>query len=272
MPNILFQRRLNQGGGNNYNILVQNWLNELNALGYTLPSADYLNKLNNYVNSDISNLTLMDRFFIQATETVDQSKVSLVNPTSNKITHPVAPTFTALRGVQGNGTTQYVNLNFNLSTDAINYTLNSNCFGAYSRTELNPATFNTIMGSYQNLPPVRQSIMIPRTVGVGYLSNNSLGQVAHPAVGSSLGLLSSRRIAAGNSQYWLRGTLSSNTVNASTAIPNISAYGLCFNNNGSPALYDTRQVSLFYYGSGNVNIPNLYTNFQAFMTALGTQV
>ena len=272
MPNILFQRRLNQGGGNNYNILVQNWINELNALAYTLPSADYLNKLNNYCNADYTNLLLMDRFFIQATETVDQSKVSLVNPTSNKITHPVAPTFTALRGVQGNGTTQYVNLNFNLSTDAVNYTLNSNCFGAYSRTELNPATFNCIMGSYQNVPPVRQSIIIPRTVGVGYLSNNSLAQATHPAIASSLALLSSRRIAAGNSQYWLRGTLSSNIVNASTALPNLNAFGLCFNNNGSPALYDTRQVSLFYYGSGNVNILNLYNNFQAFMTSLGTQV
>ena len=271
MPNIIFNRRLNQSKST-YSVIVENWLNELRVLGYTLPSTDYLNKLNNYVNSDISNLTLMDRFFIQATETVDQAKVSLINPTANKITHPVAPTFTALQGIQGNGTTQYVNLNFNLFTDAVNYTLNSNCFGAYSRTELNPATFNCIMGSYKNDPPVRQSIMIPRTVGAAYVSNDSLGQATHPAVASSLALLSSRRTGSANSEFWLRGTLSSSQVNASTSLPNISAFGLCFNNNGTPALFDTRQSSLFYYGNGNISILSLYTNFQAFMTALGTQV
>ena len=271
MPNLIFNRRLNQSKST-YSVIVENWLNELRVLGYTLPSESYIIKLNNYVNSDISNLTLMDRFFIQATETIDQAKVSLINPTANKITYPVAPTFTALQGIQGNGTTQYANLNFNLSTDTVNYTLNSNCFGAYSRTELNPATFNCIMGSYKNDPPVRQSIMIPRTVGIGYISNNSLGQATHPAVASSLALLSSRRTGAANSEFWLRGTLLSSQANASTSLPNISSFGLCFNNNGTPALFDTRQSSLFYYGNGNVSILSLYTNFQAFMTDLGTQV
>ena len=58
MPNLIFNRRLNQSKSS-YNVIVENWLNELRVLGYTLPSEAYIIKLNNYVNSDISNLTLM---------------------------------------------------------------------------------------------------------------------------------------------------------------------------------------------------------------------
>jgi len=52
--------------------------------------------------------------------------ISMVRPSINAFSFPVAPTYT-LSGFEGNASSQYGNSNFNATTDAINYTINSAC-------------------------------------------------------------------------------------------------------------------------------------------------
>src|ERR1700739_558485 len=106
----------------------------------TQPSAKWTNALNTLIRQMIidGHWQLFDGLWIFATPTGCQTnaKINIVNPTSTLITEVNSPTWTANQGYNGNGTSSYLNLNYNPSSGT-NFTSNSNSFGTYSRININ---------------------------------------------------------------------------------------------------------------------------------------
>ena len=86
------------------------------------------------------NYTKIDAMWLPAAETQTIANRNLKNPATFTLTAVNAPTWTQYQGYTGNGTTQYLNTNFNVSTNGVAYTQNSNSFGFYSRTNIAQAS------------------------------------------------------------------------------------------------------------------------------------
>ena len=76
---------------------------------------------------------LLDRIFVLAAENTQSALTSLKAPTSTAAT-AVSPSFTTDRGYTGNGSSAYVNSNFDPSVGTNNYTRDSACLFAWSNT------------------------------------------------------------------------------------------------------------------------------------------
>lgn len=92
------------------------------------PAGNYLEHLQDAI-ADLP----LDSFFLFAQASTDLALVDLVNP-SRTATVSGAPVFTPFRGYKGDGFDDYININYNPSTDAVHFSQNSNSFGIWSRT------------------------------------------------------------------------------------------------------------------------------------------
>ena len=117
-----------QGQNSSFDADYQAVLNRANTLGYTLPSASQQIIQNNLVLSLKAGgiWTKLDVLYIFANN--GGSNFATLNwkaPTLNQATLINAPTFTANEGFMGNGTSSYIDTNFNPSTQSTNYTTNN---------------------------------------------------------------------------------------------------------------------------------------------------
>lgn len=79
--------------------------------------------------------TILDRLFVYAAADSQAALVNWKNPGTSTGTVNNAPTFTADKGYTTNGSNSDVSMNFTASTDGVNYTQDSACFGSGSLTE-----------------------------------------------------------------------------------------------------------------------------------------
>ena len=98
--------------------------------GYTLPSASQ-QVLQNQLVVDLKAAGVwskLDTFVVFATDgDSDFALIDWIRLTDYTAVN--SPTFTTNEGFQGNGTSSYINTNYNPSTSGVNYTLNDACFG-----------------------------------------------------------------------------------------------------------------------------------------------
>jgi hypothetical protein len=112
-------------------------LTEATAQGFNLPSAGQQAKQNTLMTSLISSgvFAKLDVLFVLANDGGSQfACINWKNPTGNKATLVSSPTFTTNQGFTGNGTSSFINTNFNAATQGVNYTLNNASRYAYVRT------------------------------------------------------------------------------------------------------------------------------------------
>lgn len=111
---------------NQFDSSYQAILNYATSLGYTLPSLAQQVKQNKLV-ADLKNAGIwnkLDTFAVFATDgssnfaLIDWKRLSLY-------TNVNSCAFTANAGFQGNGTSSYIDTNFNPATNGVNYTLNN---------------------------------------------------------------------------------------------------------------------------------------------------
>lgn len=216
---------------------------------------------------ETGNWNKLDRLYLLATEAQGQSLISLVNPTSQPATLVNAPAFVADRGYTGNGSTSYINTNFDDTNDAINFTQNSNAAGVYVRTNVseNFFDFGTVDGSTRNLLYSRHS-----TSGL----RGSAIQAADIMVGStdSRGFNCVVRTASNAVALYKNGNSVQTGNNVATSLTALDMFVCCVNSAGSPSAFSTKQIALFYAGSGTINQAALYTTIQAYMTEIGANV
>ena len=244
------------------------YFNQVTSNGGSLTNAEktYINTFIGALGSDFAEF---DRLWIHGLSDSVAARTSLANPTSTMITAVNSPTFTASQGYTGNGTTNYLNTNYNPTTNGVKYTLNSASLYVYSRTNVNGSRFDI---GHANL--TSYSILDIRDSGYFFRSINQIGLVFQSAVlvANSLGLFAGVRVANQDVRSYKNGvSLLSNSTDSSTLINN-NMYVLAFNNNGAAANFSTRQLSLSAIGSGVVNQSTFYTAVQALGTSIGWQV
>lgn len=183
-----------------------------------------------------------------------------------------APTFTADRGFAGNGTSSYINTNFNPNTESGNFTLNSAHLGLYCRTDSDPALARD-MGARTAFNS-NESVLILRESGNGFAGLNANEVTTAISSGNSTGYWSSSRTSSNSLVLRRNGSEFTSSSISSSAIPNLNIYVGSVNSGGSPVGYTTRQYAAWSIGGGltSTQMVDEYTAIQAYMTAIGANV
>lgn len=266
MPGIgigisLMLRRYRAG----YGAYTTAWYTQVLANGGTATATE-LSALTTFETAVGADMAEFDRLGIMGLQNSIAARTSFANPTSTMLTLVNSPIFTAGLGFTPNGTTSYLNTNYNPNTGGVKYTLNSSSIFVYSRTDLNATLLDIGCAVAGN-----QSILDIRDGGSFFSALNQVGNISSVNA-NSLGLFVGRRTASNAIAQFKNGVQTQTGAGASTLVPNLNIYLGCLNNSGAAALFSTRQLSAYGCGSGAINQSNFYTALQNLATTLGFNV
>lgn len=173
-----------------------------------------------------------------------------------------SPTFTALEGFTGDGSSAYIDCNWNPSACGSQYTQNSGNGGIYIRNNIdeNKYVFGVNDGSnYLRLQP--------RNSGNAAWSINDNGTNDTGANTDSRGLFIVNRTASDARAAYRNNSELANDSQASTGLPNKNVFVLATDNNGEAASYCTDQASFFCAGVelNNTDRTNLLNAIETYM-------
>jgi hypothetical protein len=250
------------------------WLTQIPT---PLPTQEFIKDLSDMVKAlkGAGIWSKLDRFWVLAAEQASHGLVSVRNP--NNIYSSVWPTsastvnspsFQANRGYTSNGTSSYINLNYNTSTQGVNYTLNSACFGIWNRTSFGAGSSGIAIGGSDG--GAGTNYIQPASSGFGIVAKmNGSTLFSQGSQTTQVGLLVLDRTSSSADHIWINGSLVKTNSDTSQAVYNANQYVCCYNGNGSPASFFTGQLSLAFYGSGTINQNTFYNILQTFATKRG---
>jgi hypothetical protein len=186
----------------------------------------------------------------------------------NHFVTPVnSPTFD-INGYRSNGTTSYLNLNYNPKTQGVKLTVNSASVFAVVKNPSFASQFRFI-GAF-NSTFVNQLAMVRNVVPNLYGAVNTGGGTLNTNTTTSGNVfLATRRASSANQDTIINASIV-NSAQLSTDIPNLNQFELAVNSNGSPiGAYDTMSHLCSGHGSGNLNISGLQTILNNLFTAAG---
>jgi hypothetical protein len=171
----------------------------------------------------------------------------------------------ASTGVTPNGTSAFFNTTYNPSVSGL---LDSGHLSVYSRTDLQSGS---TIDFGANAPAYFVSYFFG---GVTYSGINSSDTPSGPTFTPTTSLLLISRIASTTAKIFRAGTLANTDGKASTSRPNQTLSLGALNNNGTNALFSSRQYAFASVGDGltDTQASNLYTAVQAFQTTLSRNV
>jgi len=238
------------------------------TLGYTLPSTSQQIKQNKLlVDLKVAGIwTNLDVFYMFATDGNSSfATLNWKNPNTNQSTLVNSPTFTTNQGFNGNGTSSYINTNYNPSTFASpKYLLTDASLGWHKRTTGTISTSRNIV-----------SVASGRINMVNANSSFQLHNATFAGQNSVPMNFSTNGFALANRTGMLQGT---NFISNTTPI-NYSIIGgstdvlpqtniLLLSSNGSSAFADV-QLSYFFAGANlNAFASPLFTSFNNYLTSL----
>lgn len=182
-----------------------------------------------------------------------------------------SPTFTAYRGWQMNGSSQYINTNYNPTAFVGQFAANSATFGVYANVD--PGASDTWMsmggsGSTAYLQPRRSGF-----AGFGYRINNTFSIFPQPmSPNSGLGLSAVTRVDNNNTRAFKNGVLLQAGTGGSIGSNLNDVFYVGANNNaGTPANYWAGRPAFWFAGGGLSDAQHsaLYTIVNTFLTAIG---
>jgi hypothetical protein len=243
-----------------------NFVNTVVGRGGIVTNAEkvYLTTFEGSLGFDV---TEFDRLWIHGLSDNIAARTSFVNPTSTIITAVNAPNFTPNVGYLSNGTTSYLNTNFNPFNQGIKYTLNKASIGIYSRTDRNVTELeigNVGVAGTQTILDIRDGNTF--FSGVNELTN------IFSANTNSRGLFSGNRLSSTSVNNYKNGILQASGANAVFTVPDLNIYLLCINVNGVATLLSRRQISVSWAGGSNFNQLNFYNAIQTLGTSIGWAV
>jgi len=209
---------------------------------------------------------IADRIWF-ATENEAASRVDWV--TGDTLTN-WGTTFTPFLGWLGNGTSTWMNTNYNPTVDAINYSLNNGSLMIYSRTDINNGRDFGVFVSGQT----RGSFVFIRLGNKLYTGINSLDQAAF-GMNHSLGLRSVTRKDADSLYSYINDTLRIRDVKVSGTLTNADLYVSCDNNgSGTAGNFAARQYPFFgvFRHFTQAEYLLVYARIKAFLTYTGANV
>ena len=242
-----------------YSASATAYFNQVTTNGGSLTNAEktYINTFIGALGTDFAEF---DRLYIHGLSNSVAARTSLANPTSTMITAVNTPTFTANQGYTGNGTTSYLDTNYNPSTGGVKFTLNNASFGAYSTSIA--TTVSVLMGGGVTATRIH---FYPRQ---GYISLNNPA-VFNVHTNATNGLRVVHRNNGTQINQYINGTLTFTDAAVSTSIPNSNIAILCTLINGSPTDFYNTNVASSFVGSGVINQATFYTALQALGTSIG---
>ncbi len=246
------------------------------------PSGEFVG----YLNALIASLIIadlwytLDRMWIHATEQQGHATISIVNPNGLNASWPAAivevnsPTWAKNVGYTGDGSTTYINTNFNAST-GINYLNNDRSASCYSLTNIHSSSASLVFfGAFDggNGNDVLYSFDRPSTPLSAIAGELSWNGTTTTTAGGCDGLLSicNDGTSAGAVLYRNGSQVGSVSSYSNTTLPNRNMYLLARNNSGTAEYFGTNTMAITIFG-GYLNSSEqstLYTLVQAFATAL----
>jgi len=217
----------------------------------------------------------LDGLWVLANNTEANSYINWINPGTFDITNGGGGgiTFTAYEGwLSGGAVGDYLNLNYNPTTDAVNVTTTSFSMGVYSRTDAQEN--NAAIGS-RSSGPDDETVLYLRDSGDLCAARicQDLSAAITIANSSSLGLHSATRTGTTNNVH--KGTTHGATVSvAEGGFSNLDMYVCAYNNNGSPGFDSGHQLSMAFIGSylSDGELETLETVFEIYMDSNGKGV
>lgn len=213
--------------------------------------------------------TKLDIFLMlaQTTNGDGEALVNWVNPGTFDATAFNAPAFVPLEGFTG-GVTKYINCNWNLSSDGVNYTRNSGAIAVYVRTDINEGNCDIGVnagGIY--------SVLYVRVGGNIAINLNDANQTT-AAVANSLGMFIASRTASNVRKAYKNKVQVISDAIGSQPIPDEDLFVLAMNQSGTANFFSTKQISFAAAGAGltQTDVDNLTDRFEAYMDSNGKGV
>ena len=181
-----------------------------------------------------------------------------------------APTFTALEGFTGNGTTQYIDCNWNPSVNGVNYVRNSASMIIYVRTNIAADGQHGI----GNAADFKNIFILPKyTIDNSYIRTNDATTISG-ANSDGSGMFINTRTASTVNKLYKNKVAIINATSVSTGMPTHLAYCLAINDDDVATGFRADQVSMYAFGGGmtQTQVTNLTTYYEAAMDALGKGV
>lgn len=237
-------------------------LDRSTTLGYTAPSGAQ-QTLQNTLVEDLKTAGVWDKldvFYCFATDgDSDFATLNWKAPSSHQVTKVSSPTFTADEGFAGNGTSSYIDTNFDIS-DASQFTQNNAMFGMYVHT-INTSSSGYSMGLDSGLTNRY------RILGNSLQRINTSGSITRP-FNATTGLQAIQRTSSTIVNFIDNsGAISSNISSNSTAPPTDSNFVLFRYNGGS---YADSKISISFIGESldSSQASDFYDSLNTYISAL----
>jgi len=218
---------------------------------------------------------LLDAFQVYAAENTTAALMDMVRRVT--ATNVNSATFTADQGYAGDGATSLVQTNFDPSTDAVRYRRNDALIGCYNRTTRASNTAVVNVGCQKNSGSFEGAYIITRfSDGKAYESVNASDNV-NVATPGTAGFWAANSVDATHQALYRNGISIAASSKTSFAIPALSVGFAVGANARAAATYNsfTTDQHAMFVAAGSMTddvILAFYSDFQAYMTALGTQV
>jgi hypothetical protein len=251
-------------GGVSYTQTMIDYLTRLAAEGGSLTSAEkgYLNTLTQ--NADTGEF---DRLWVHGLSNQIAARISLVNAlTADLITEVNAPTY-SINGYTGNGTTQYINTNYNPYVNGVKFTQNNACFGVYRHT------INASAGAFGvfTTPGGDKYLLLNGASAIRASVNDDNITLTDKL--NSTGSISIGRSSATDKFSNVNGVDSTVVSIASTGLPNGNIFLLARNaDNGGANEFQDGTISMSWVGSSNFDRLAFHNAVQTLGTSLGWAV
>jgi hypothetical protein len=255
------------GGGGGFDADYQAVLDYATTQGYTLPSSGQ-QVLQNQLVLDLKAGGIwakLDSFRVYATD--GDSDFALIDWKRLVMCTAVnSPTFTTNVGYRGNGTSAYINSNYNPSLHAVNLSLNSASIFAYISVS---RTVGQIQGYQGQFSGSSYLLMAAGTSNIGESHVNSTTFVNNGITGVGFQLVN--RLDANTLNVYYQGVLQNTNSSASVAasLPNQTTWDFGGNNGGAGALFSDVGNAIIGYGANlNAEQSDFNTAVNNYITSL----
>ena len=210
----------------------------------------------------------LDRLFVLAAHAQQPALLDWINSTRSA-TAVNSPTFAANLGFTGNGTTSYINSNYNPNSEAINYSLNSAVIGAYVR---GTAVDAGIVVGFSDAASFSQ--IVPRTTGdITAMRLNSGGSTTTASTDAS-GWWAINRASSAEFITYRNGAYFFTQSTASSTVSNFNSFILARNLAGVAGAFFSLETSAVLFGGSLTADQHYQLNriLEYYMDAIGAGV
>ena len=236
----------------------------------TKPSASIATAQNTMVTAIVNSgaWAKLDLFymFAQTTNGGSEALKNWINPGTFDATLTNAPAFVALEGFTPNGSTSYIDTNYNLSSDGTNFVQNSSSLGVYIRDTVADA-LKALAGGL-DVSPNTYTQIIPNYSGNWTAAINDATNLSTANSSNEAGMYAIFRDNVNDVRSFKNFNIKSGSI-ASVGVPNEDLYIGCRNNNGSANAFSTYQMSWAFCGGTltQTEFTNMTNAVEAYMVS-----